>query len=124
MHKHMHGCSALERAVARAVNGLLQMGWQSTQLLRHTGTQSCRVCLAVVVPQAKNEVKVLNSLNHPNIVKYYECYQERNMMHIIMEFCQVCSSHPTCMTSMCLSHHSPLDCCCLDLYAFRGMSDV
>lgn len=39
--------------------------------------------------QAKNEVKVLNSLNHPNIVKYYECYQERNMMHIIMEFCQV-----------------------------------
>ena len=40
--------------------------------------------------QAKNEVKVLNSLNHPNIVKYYECYQERNMMHIIMEFCQVC----------------------------------
>jgi len=41
------------------------------------------------VLQAKNEVKVLNSLNHPNIVKYYECYQERNMMHIIMEFCQV-----------------------------------
>ena len=39
--------------------------------------------------QAKNEVKVLNSLNHPNIVKYYECYQERNMMHIIMEYCQV-----------------------------------
>jgi len=44
-------------------------------------------CKAVL--QAKNEVKVLNSLNHPNIVKYYECYQERNMMHIIMEFCQV-----------------------------------
>ena len=44
--------------------------------------------------QAKNEVKVLNSLNHPNIVKYYECYQERNMMHIIMEFCQVtCTYH-------------------------------
>ena len=44
--------------------------------------------------QAKNEVKVLNSLNHPNIVKYYECYQERNMMHIIMEFCQVtCICH-------------------------------
>ena len=39
--------------------------------------------------QAKNEVKVLNSLNHPNIVKYYECYQERNMMHIIMELCEV-----------------------------------
>eukprot|EP00891_Asterochloris_glomerata_P003027 jgi/Astpho2/3027/e_gw1.00051.273.1_t len=38
--------------------------------------------------EAKNEVKVLNSLNHPNIVKYYECYQERNMMHIIMELCE------------------------------------
>ncbi|DBA79173.1 hypothetical protein WJX77_004780 [Trebouxia sp. C0004] len=43
---------------------------------------------AKAIEEAKNEVKVLNSLNHPNIVKYYECYQERNMMHIIMEFCQ------------------------------------
>ena len=52
------------------------------------------LCLSIVRwwLQAKNEVKVLNSLNHPNIVKYYECYQERNMMHIIMEFCQVCNS--------------------------------
>lgn len=49
--------------------------------------------------QAKNEVKVLNSLNHPNIVKYYECYQERNMMHIIMEFCQVTS--PPLLLSFC-----------------------
>ncbi len=48
---------------------------------------------SVGVAQAKNEVKVLNSLNHPNIVKYYECYQERNMMHIIMEFCQVSLPH-------------------------------
>ena len=60
--------------------------------------------------QAKNEVKVLNSLNHPNIVKYYECYQERNMMHIIMEFCQVslpplllCSC--SCMKCQCVQPH-------------------
>ena len=46
--------------------------------------------------QAKNEVKVLNSLNHPNIVKYYECYQERNMMHIIMELCEVGPLCPAC----------------------------
>lgn len=46
--------------------------------------------------QAKNEVKVLNSLNHPNIVKYYECYQERNMMHIIMELCEVGPHRPAC----------------------------
>ena len=54
--------------------------------------------------QAKNEVKVLNSLNHPNIVKYYECYQERNMMHIIMEFCQVPTPLlPACMYTMFLA---------------------
>ena len=59
--------------------------------------QACKLqlCQELVLLQAKNEVKVLNSLNHPNIVKYYECYQERNMMHIIMEFCQVPPS-PTC----------------------------
>ncbi|KAK9830325.1 hypothetical protein WJX72_011020 [[Myrmecia] bisecta] len=38
--------------------------------------------------EARNEVKVLASLDHPNIVKYYECYAERNnMMHIVMELC-------------------------------------
>ena len=52
--------------------------------------------------QAKNEVKVLNSLNHPNIVKYYECYQERNMMHIIMELCEVGPPCPAC-TGRCSS---------------------
>lgn len=51
--------------------------------------------------QAKNEVKVLNSLNHPNIVKYYECYQERNMMHIIMEYCQVLTAPCLCVTLFC-----------------------
>ena len=54
--------------------------------------------------QAKNAVKVLNSLNHPNIVKYYECYQERNMMHIIMELCEV---GPPCPAWHCAVQQPP-----------------
>lgn len=69
------------------------------------------------VVQAKNEVKVLNSLNHPNIVKYYECYQERNMMHIIMEFCQVIPpsllSSCSCMMWRCVCRHC-VHCHCLN----------
>ena len=80
----------------------------STKIVLHCMLEQCQ-CL-----QAKNEVKVLNSLNHPNIVKYYECYQERNMMHIIMEFCQVLLPFPClCMLllqlSMLLLHaHTPV----------------
>lgn len=73
--------------------------------------------------QAKNEVKVLNSLNHPNIVKYYECYQERNMMHIIMEFCQVnlprlCSFFCPFKQCQCMHCHC-MDCHCLKGALFR-----
>ena len=40
--------------------------------------------------QARNEVMVLAALNHPNVVKYYECYAERgNRVQIVMELCDV-----------------------------------
>lgn len=40
--------------------------------------------------QAQNEVAVLASLDHPNVVKYYECFAERgNQVKIVMELCEV-----------------------------------
>lgn len=41
--------------------------------------------------QARNEVRVLASLNHPNIVKYYETFVDGSSgkLQIVMEFCEV-----------------------------------
>jgi calcium-dependent protein kinase len=30
---------------------------------------------------------VLNSVDHPNIVKFYEIYEDEKFMHIVMEHC-------------------------------------
>ena len=37
------------------------------------------------VEMISNEVKILNSLDHPNIVKYYEIYQDKHNLYIVME---------------------------------------
>lgn len=33
-----------------------------------------------------DEVKILRSVDHPNIVKYFETYEEDNIIHIVMEY--------------------------------------
>ena len=33
------------------------------------------------------ELQILKSLNHPNIIRFYETYQDDNFFHIVMEFC-------------------------------------
>lgn len=38
--------------------------------------------------EALNEVKVLSKLEHPNIVKYYDSFIEKQFLNIIMEFCE------------------------------------
>ncbi|BDA43378.1 probable serine/threonine-protein kinase Nek8 at C-terminar half [Coccomyxa sp. Obi] len=39
--------------------------------------------------EAQNEVAVLASLDHPNVVKYYECFAERGtQVKIVMELCE------------------------------------
>ena len=35
----------------------------------------------------KREIKILNSLNHPNIIKIYEIKEDNNNFYLIMEFC-------------------------------------
>ena len=51
--------------------------------------------------QAQNEVAVLALLDHPNVVKYYECFAEQGTrVKIVMELCEARSapsrvcSHP------------------------------
>lgn len=34
-----------------------------------------------------NEIKILMSLNHPNIVKLIEVVYERDYVYIVMEYC-------------------------------------
>ena len=51
----------------------------------------CQDCL-----QAQNEVAVLALLDHPNVVKYYECFAEQGTkVKVVMELCEVRSA-PSC----------------------------
>ena len=43
--------------------------------------------------QAQNEVAVLALLDHPNVVKYYECFAEQGTrVKIVMELCEARSA--------------------------------
>ena len=35
----------------------------------------------------REEVKILTKLDHPNIVKYYETYEDQKYMYLVMEHC-------------------------------------
>ena len=34
-----------------------------------------------------NEIEMLKTVDHPNILKYYECYEDRHNYYIVTEFC-------------------------------------
>ena len=36
----------------------------------------------------ENESNILKSVDNPNIVKYYDCFREKNSFYILMEFCE------------------------------------
>ena len=35
----------------------------------------------------RGEVKILSNLDHPNIVKYYETYEDSKYLYLVMEYC-------------------------------------
>jgi serine/threonine protein kinase len=39
------------------------------------------------VSYLKQEVAILSSLDHPNIVKLYDVYEDSRYLHLVMEFC-------------------------------------
>lgn len=39
------------------------------------------------IDNIKDEVKILTTLDHPNIVKYYETYDDIKYMYLVMEYC-------------------------------------
>jgi len=34
-----------------------------------------------------NELNILKTLDHPNIIKLYEIYEDTESIHLVMEFC-------------------------------------
>ena len=45
------------------------------------------IFLYVWISEKKNQVKILNNLNHFNILKFYNWYETRNHLWIIFEYC-------------------------------------
>lgn len=43
---------------------------------------------AVPVEQIEAEINILKTLDHPNIIKIYDVYEDYNSVYIIMEYCQ------------------------------------
>ena len=39
------------------------------------------------IDDLKHEVKILHTLDYPNIVKYYETYDDVKYMYLVMEYC-------------------------------------
>lgn len=39
------------------------------------------------VQRIKEEVRILTTVDHPNIVKYYESYEDAKYMYLVMEYC-------------------------------------
>jgi serine/threonine protein kinase len=40
------------------------------------------------INQIENESNILKSINNPNIVRYYDCFREKDSFYILMEFCE------------------------------------
>ena len=39
------------------------------------------------IEDLKEEMRILHSLDHPNIVKYYEMYDDVKYLYLVMEHC-------------------------------------
>lgn len=39
------------------------------------------------IKNLKNEVRIMQQVDHPNIVKYYETYDDKKFIYLCMELC-------------------------------------
>ena len=39
------------------------------------------------IDQLLDEIKILKKIDHPNIIKYMETYENKKYMYIVMEYC-------------------------------------
>ena len=39
------------------------------------------------IDKIKNEAKILKTLDHPNIVRFYEGYEDDKFIHLVLEYC-------------------------------------
>ena len=42
--------------------------------------------ISYAIESIKREIDILRSLDHPNIVKYFETYEDEHFLHIVMEY--------------------------------------
>ncbi|CAI2359896.1 unnamed protein product [Moneuplotes crassus] len=64
--------------------------------LRHIITGEYRACKSFIKANYKsekisllyNEVRILKMMDHPNIVKVYDYYEDSDRFHIVMEYCE------------------------------------
>jgi NIMA (never in mitosis gene a)-related kinase len=52
---------------------------------------SDKITIASQITKITDEAKVLSSLNHPNIIKYFDSYHHVNHYCIVTEYCEVCN---------------------------------
>lgn len=114
--KIMHGANLTEKA--REEVRLSANSFHTTASLSNTPGPSLRRSRTLprsgctgptrAFAQARNEVRVLASLNHPNIVKYYETFVDGSSgkLQIVMEYCEVrlasaCGASLSCVPTGC-----------------------
>ena len=39
------------------------------------------------IGQIREEIRILQTLDHPNIIRYYETFENNNFMYLVMEYC-------------------------------------
>ena len=47
-----------------------------------------KIKLKMDVEMVGTEVEVINKLDHPNIVNYYETYNDYRYVYLVMEYCK------------------------------------
>lgn len=60
--------------------------------LRIDTVRACKIInksrLQVPIEQVGEEIKILKSVDHPNVIKIFEIFEDPNSIYIIQEFCR------------------------------------